>query len=90
MRMQLAARVAATTLTCLAVAAGAPVAAAANTNDATAAKPTFYKEVLPILQENCQECHRTAGTSYGGQLAPMGLETYEEVGRWDNAIAMQV
>jgi len=22
------------------------------------AQPTFYKDVLPVLQKNCQNCHR--------------------------------
>ena len=33
--------------------------------------PTFYRDVLPILQEHCQVCHRTGG------IAPMAFETYE-------------
>src|SRR5262245_7336098 len=28
---------------------------------------TFHKDVLPILQKNCQSCHRP------GQIAPMSL-----------------
>lgn len=53
-------------------------------------KPTFTKDVLPILQESCQECHRpyTAGT--GGMVAPMSLMTYEEVRPWSKAIARAV
>ena len=35
--------------------------------------PTFYKDVLPILQKNCQSCHRP------GQIAPMSLLTYDDV-----------
>ncbi|HUN62066.1 MAG TPA: cytochrome c [Candidatus Sulfotelmatobacter sp.] len=42
--------------------------------------PTFYKDVLPILQEHCQVCHRTGG------IAPMALETYEETKRFAAAI----
>jgi Copper type II ascorbate-dependent monooxygenase, C-terminal domain len=34
--------------------------------------PTFYKDVLPILQERCQGCHRQ------GEMAPMPLETYSQ------------
>src|SRR5688572_21976439 len=86
MRLQLATKFALLTLATVTAAS----AAAPNTNDAATAKPTFYREVLPILQENCQECHRTAGTSYGGQLAPMGLETYDEARPWAKAIAKQV
>ena len=33
--------------------------------------PTFYRDVLPILQKNCQSCHRP------GQIAPFSLLTYE-------------
>ncbi len=69
MRLQLA-----TALALLTLARLPPPRAAAHQHQrrGAAAKPTFYREVLPILQENCQECHRTAGTSFGGQLAPMG------------------
>ena len=34
-------------------------------------RPTFYKDVLPILQNNCQTCHRP------GEVAPMSLHLYE-------------
>ena len=37
---------------------------------ATDATPTFYADVLPILQENCQACHRPSGENIGGMLAP--------------------
>jgi hypothetical protein len=70
--------------------AGTGPAAAATAADAPAAAPTFYRDVLPILQENCQECHRTAGTSFGGQLAPMSLLTYDEARPWAKAIAKNV
>ena len=33
---------------------------------------TFAKDVAPILQENCQECHNPGG------IGPMSLTTYEE------------
>jgi hypothetical protein len=45
---------------------------------------TFYKDVLPILQKNCQECHRA------GEAAPMALLTYEEVRPWAKAIKVSV
>ena len=32
---------------------------------------TFNKDVLPILEKNCQSCHRP------GQIAPLPLLTYE-------------
>jgi hypothetical protein len=34
--------------------------------------PTFYKDVLPILQDHCQSCHRP------GEVAPMPFVTYEQ------------
>ena len=39
---------------------------------ASAATPTFYKDVLPILQSRCQSCHRA------GEMAPLPLETYQQ------------
>jgi len=45
---------------------------------------TFYRDVLPILQNHCQECHRPA------QMAPMSLTTYEEARPWAKAIREQV
>ena len=45
---------------------------------------TFYRDVLPILQNHCQECHRP------GQMAPMALRTYEEARPWAKAIRDQV
>ena len=44
------------------------------------AAPTFHKDVLPILQRNCQECHRP------GEAAPMSLLTYDQVRPWAKAI----
>jgi hypothetical protein len=41
--------------------------------DTSATKsPTFYRDVLPILQQHCQDCHRAGG------IAPMALETFDE------------
>jgi hypothetical protein len=34
---------------------------------------TFTKDVAPILQKNCQTCHRP------GEAAPMSLLTYEHL-----------
>ena len=39
---------------------------------ATESRPTFYKDVLPILQDHCQVCHRAGG------IAPMAFQTYEQ------------
>jgi len=48
------------------------------------APPTFTKDVLPILQKNCQECHRP------GAIAPMSFLTYKETRPWARAIANAV
>jgi hypothetical protein len=45
-----------------------------------AGSPTFYRDVLPILQRHCQECHRP------GQIAPMPLVTYEQTKSWGRLI----
>ena len=41
---------------------------------------TFSKDVLPILQKNCQSCHRP------GQMAPVSFLTYRETRPWAKAI----
>jgi hypothetical protein len=46
--------------------------------------PTFYKEVLPIFQKNCQSCHRP------GQIAPFSLLTYESTRPWARSIKVKV
>lgn len=51
--------------------------------------PTFFRDVLPILQENCQVCHRPGGANMGGMIAPMAFTTYEETRPWAKAIAQQ-
>ena len=75
----------------LAVAAlviGAYPASAAD--DATPSRVTFYKDVLPVIQENCQECHRPSGANFSGMVAPMALMDYREVRPWAKAILKQV
>ncbi len=51
---------------------------------------TFTKDVLPILQENCQECHRPSGPNHSGMVAPMSFMTYAEARPWAKAIAREV
>jgi hypothetical protein len=46
--------------------------------------PTFYKDVLPILQTHCQSCHRA------GEVAPTPFETYEQTRAWAPAMAHAV
>lgn len=45
---------------------------------------TFNKDVLPILQRDCQVCHRPGGA------APMSLLTYESARPWAKAIKEKV
>lgn len=55
-----------------------------------AGAPTFHADVLPILQANCQACHRSDGRAAGGLVAPMALETYEATRPWAMVIAKAV
>lgn len=59
---------------------------AAAPGNASGGKPTvtFAKDVAPILQKRCEECHRTNG------VAPMALVTYEETRPWARAIKERV
>src|SRR5687767_1832024 len=45
---------------------------------------TFHKDVLPILQENCQTCHRP------GEIAPMSFLSYNDTRPWAKAIKAAV
>ena len=46
--------------------------------------PTFYKDVVPILQDHCQSCHRA------GEPAPMPLVTYQQSLPYANKMAAAV
>ena len=72
------------------VAALACLGVAAHVAWAEDSQPTFYKDVLPILQENCQVCHRPGGANLGGMVAPMAFVTYDETRPWAKAMAKQV
>jgi len=45
------------------------------------AAPSFYRDVLPILQDHCQTCHRA------GQIGPMALVTYQDARKSSAEIA---
>src|SRR5712692_5081113 len=45
---------------------------------------TFNQDVLPILQKNCQGCHRP------GEVAPMSFLNYQEARPWAKAIKTAV
>ena len=58
-----------------------PTAAAAKEADTA---PTFAKDIAPIFQKNCQQCHRP------GSIGPMSLTTYQEVRPWARSIKNRV
>lgn len=58
-------------------ASGAPAAA-------QQAAVTFAKDVAPILQRSCQQCHQS------GAIGPMSLTTYQEARPWARAIKQKV
>src|SRR5690242_19418814 len=46
--------------------------------------PTFYRDVLPILQQHCQRCHRE------GEIGPMPLVSYQQSRHWAGEIRQKV
>jgi hypothetical protein len=68
-----------TRLTIVGLAAAVAAVAAGQTSPVT-----FNRDVLPILQKNCQSCHRP------GQVAPMSLISYQETRPWAKAIKVAV
>ncbi|MDP9053808.1 MAG: cytochrome c [Acidobacteriota bacterium] len=58
--------------------------AAESASPAAAPAVTFNKDVLPILQKNCQGCHRP------GQIAPMSFLSYESTRPWARAMKTAV
>jgi hypothetical protein len=63
---------------------GLPMAAAVFAADTTAQNITFNKDVLPILQKNCQTCHRP------GEIGPMPLLTYADTRPWAKSVKAAV
>jgi hypothetical protein len=51
---------------------------------ALAQAPTFTRDVAPILQSKCQECHQP------GSIAPMSLITYEDARKYARRIKTKV
>lgn len=66
---------------CLLGLGGLAALAATNPSSSTV---TFNNDVLPILQKNCQGCHRP------GEVAPMSLLTYADARPWAKAIKLAV
>ena len=46
--------------------------------------PTYYKDVLPVVQKNCQGCHRP------GEVGPMAFMDYQQTRPWAKAIKAAV
>jgi hypothetical protein len=46
--------------------------------------PTFSKDLAPIFQDKCQQCHQP------NSIAPMSLITYQDVRPWARAIKERV
>jgi hypothetical protein len=64
---------------------GTALAIAVPVFAADAAKPvTFSKDVAPIFQAKCQECHQP------GSIAPMSLITFQEARPWARSIKERV
>jgi peroxiredoxin len=57
------------------VAVGCPIPRP-DTNPARTGPVTYYRDVLPILQNNCQSCHRP------GEVGPFSLLTYRQAVSW--------
>ncbi len=76
-------------LAALLIATAGPGLASSST-DKNGDAPTYYKEVLPILQNSCQDCHRPDGANLGGMVAPMAFTSYADTRPWAKAIAKQV
>ena len=72
-----------------ALAFGAAPGYAGNEAEGDAAV-TYYEHVLPIMQQNCQTCHRESGANISGLIAPMSFTSYQETRPWARAIARKV
>ena len=57
---------------------------AAGAPEAADAEPTFSRDVAPILQRSCQQCHQPTG------IGPMSLLTYREARPWARSIRDRV
>ena len=69
---------------------GVLIGVAAPASAGGEADVTYYRDVLPIVQENCQTCHRPSGHNISGLVAPMSFTSYEETRPWARAIARKV
>jgi hypothetical protein len=63
---------------------GAALLPPLSASTADAQTVTFAKDVAPILQAKCVQCHRP------GEMAPMAFRTYQEVRPWARSIKNKV
>jgi hypothetical protein len=69
------------TACCVASAMGVAIPLTVSAQQGVVAREvTFTKDIAPILQRSCENCHRPDG------VAPMSLVTYEDVRPWARAI----
>jgi len=59
---------------------GCPVTAKGAVAKPVTTKVTYYKEVMPILQNHCQECHRP------NAVGPFALTNYKQAVNWADDI----
>jgi mono/diheme cytochrome c family protein len=62
----------------------APAPVFAQAAETEVAEVTFARDVVPILQQSCQVCHRP------GAIGPMSLLTYADARRWSDRIKTKV
>ena len=67
-----------------AAAFGSVILIGSSASAQSAVAPTFSKDVAPILQNKCQECHQP------NSLAPMSLITFAEARPWARSIKQRV
>lgn len=72
------------------VVAGNNVVPSATLASHQADAPTWYRDVLPIVAQNCADCHQPQGKNMGGMVAPFSLLTYEDAKPWANVMALRV
>src|ERR1700674_4409954 len=68
----------------LTIGAALVIVAPAFAADASTKPTTFSKDVAPILQVKCQECHQP------NSIAPMSLITYQDARPWARSIKERV
>jgi hypothetical protein len=59
---------------------GCPIQRAKHTDEQAGNRVTFHRDVEPIVQRSCQECHRPGGAG------PFNLLTYNDARKWADDI----